>query len=106
MLRREACSSQSRSSCVSCVRRERTRCEFGLERGTLLEEGGTRPRVHVVEQLERIEVGLGRHDLPRTRSELLCRIRDLCTHCFGERTLGDEVLLEALDGVAALPVLH
>src|SRR5215207_6035979 len=106
MPRWEACSSRSRSSGGSSVCGERARRELGLERRTLLEEGRSRPRVHVVEELERVELGLGRHDLAGAARELLCGIRDLGTHRLGERTLGDEVLLEPFYGVAALPVLH
>ena len=88
------------------VRGERAGCEFGLERGALLEQGGARARVDVVEEFERVELGLDRHDLAGRRRERFSGIRDLGTHRLAERALGDEVLLEPLDGVAALPVLH
>ena len=90
------------SGAAACERAGR---ELGLEAGALLEEGGARTRVDVVEELERVEVGLDRHDVARVRGDRLGGIRDLGAHGLGEGALGDQVLLEALDRVAALPVL-
>ena len=74
----------------------RARCSRSAARGR---------RVDVVEELERVEVGLDRHDVARVGGDRLRGIRDLGAHVLGEGALGDEVLLEALDRVAALPVL-
>ena len=92
-----------RRGCGSGVRRGIR--ELGLEACALLEERRARAAVDVVEELERVEVGLDRHDVARVGGDRLRGIRDLGAHVLGQGALGDEVLLEALDRVAALPVL-
>ena len=76
--------------------------ELGLEGGALLRERGPRRRVDVLEQVQRVELRLLAHRLAGPPGELLGGLADLGAELVGERTLGHQVLLEALDRVAPI----